>query len=77
MFTGNAEGGVPLGFDVARQSFLLVHPLNTALGITGSGPVRGAVATVAIQLTLDFSYSPDVAAGRRRRRRAAAADGMA
>jgi hypothetical protein len=76
MYTGNATGSVRLGLDVARQSFLLAHPLDAALGITGSGPVRGAIATVAIQVTLDFSYSPDVAAGRRRRRRAAATDGM-
>jgi hypothetical protein len=76
MYTGNAEGNVPLGLDVTLQSFLLTHPLNAALGIAGSGPVRGAAATVAIQVTLDLSYSPVVAAGRRRRRRAAAAAGM-
>jgi hypothetical protein len=76
MYTGNGDGNVPLGLDGARQSFLLAHPLNAELGITGSGPARGAVATLAIQVTFDFSYSPDAAAGRRRRRRAHAMNGM-
>jgi hypothetical protein len=69
MYTGTVNGA-SLGFDQSRQSLLLSHPIDAALGVTGSGPVRGASANLAVQLTVDMSYSPDVVAGRRRRRAA-------
>jgi hypothetical protein len=69
MIAGNVNG-VSLGFDQLRQSFLMAHPINAAFGITGNGPVRGAAANLAVQATVDMSYSPDVLAGRRRRRHA-------